>query len=162
MSPVLHCKTTYPACIHQISSFSFKMHITYQSRYQFIFLIFPARWFVPHHRQRLFGTLTSPAVVLNSLWAFMAHDLCNYGYLTEVLCCKNTECKHYCIFPHADMQGGALAPPPLWPVGAHPHRLSGTFGFTVCENSLCWAQHSWPVTLVSRSSQPSPPPDPTG
>lgn len=97
-----------------------------------------------------------PAVVLNSLWVFMAHDLCNYGYLSEVLCCKNTECKHYCIFLRACR--GALAPPPLWPVGAHPHRLSGTFGFTVCENSLCWTQHSSPVTLVSRSSHTRKPP----
>lgn len=42
--------------------------------------------------------------------------------------------KHYYIFFQAGK--AALAPPPLWPVGAHPHRPSGTFGFTVCENSL--------------------------
>lgn len=48
---------------------------------------------IPHNWHKcilLHKYLNPPSVALNSLWAFMAHDLCNCGYLIEVLCSKNT------------------------------------------------------------------------
>lgn len=114
---------------------------------------------VSHQRHCLFGILTSPpAVALNSLWAFMAHDLYNYGYLSEVLCCKNTECKHYCI-----LQAGVRwhhLPCDQW-VRIHTDRLGHLVLQSVktafVEHSIPHQSHWWAGPRTPRNP---PPPSP--
>lgn len=103
------CKKALPYCFHP--------HL---SRWELLFGQI-------HTFCRNWGCTNTPPspVAIHILWLFMALDLCNFlWFYTAIISNRRT------IFSlRADST--AVAPPLLWPVGAHPHMLAGTLGWTV-------------------------------